>query len=162
MTFVQHSRSVFLLCIALVGIFSAALHAAPLPEGWTLHKGKTLTIGVPPGFSVDEISASEVDLINEEEQIKFSVFVPTKGAQPKMMEVEVGEKLTEKDSSTKGDTEETQMTMKGKNYIRFVVSLVNSAKDTNVCWGIRVPNMDDYKNTRPTYVKWKQTLTVLN
>ena len=162
MTFVHRCRILLLLCLAVVGLSQINLNAAPLPEGWTLHKGKTLTIGVPPGFSVDEISASEVDLINEEEQIKFSVFVPTKGSRAKMMEVEVGEKLTENTTSTKGDTEEVQKTMTGHNYIRFVVSLENSVKDTSVCWGIRVPNMKDYKLIRPTYLQWKQTLTPLN
>ena len=164
MTFTHRCRMLLALCFALAGLVSTltTLPAAPLPDGWGVHKGKTLTIGVPPGFTVDDVSPSEVNFINEEEQIMFSVYVPAGSTPPKMMDVEVGEKLTEKESNTKGKVIETQMTMKGKNYIRFVVSLEEEGQDSTVCWGIRVPNMEEYKRVRPLYMEWKKTLTRRN
>ena len=77
------------------------------------------------------------------------------------MEVAQGaEVLTSKESNRIGAVLEVQLTITARDssYIRFVVSRTKENENTNTTWGIRVPNMKVYKQIRPTYARWKQTL----
>ncbi|PTX97336.1 hypothetical protein DB346_20235 [Verrucomicrobia bacterium LW23] len=147
-------------------IASAPGAQAQRPAGWGVYKGDWFEVGVPPGFQVSgPVSKPPGDTVHlgSKEGVVFSVFSPLWNGTAPFASPRTGEVVTEKDRTYDKATEVSveNLTIKAgdNSYVRFVSIRIDAKHNTNLTWGVQVPNMDVYAKIRPTYVKWKQTLT---
>ncbi len=154
-----------LCAIALFAILTIDVLAGQLND-WNKFRGAFFEIGVPPGFKAnaqqwgpnEQINA--VSLWKESSRVEFYVFSPQWNGTAGALSLVPGEVLKSREIKREGKVQvvELEIAAHDGSYTRFVVSRTNEDLNTNVTWGIRVPNMKIYSEMRPIYLRWKQTL----
>lgn len=150
-----------LLLISALGI------SAGQPNGWSKFRGAFFEIGIPPGFTAKgqpDSAAGQVSAVrmwNAAKKVEFYVFSPQwNGTADALSLVPGREVLKSRETKREGKVQvvELEIAARDGSYTRFVVSRTNDETNTNLTWGIRVPNMKVYAEVRPTYLRWKETL----
>lgn len=142
--------------------------AAAVPGGWGTFRGAFFEVGIPPGFKASGQMpnpggrSDAVSLWNADTKVEFYVYSPQWNGRSNYAGPIAGqEKLTSRETSRQGNVAEEQLTISALNgsYVRFIVVRVKENENTNTTFGVRIPNMGVYQQIKPTYVRWKQTLS---
>lgn len=148
--------SLLLLCFVIV--------AAPAAT-FSTYKGAWFEIRYPSNFTVkpqQESSSGEgydaVSFVSPDDLVEFYVFSPQWSGEPQWIKRREGEKQTSWKQERQGDKVITYVTRQGNGYLRSYADIKDTVSNTRWTFGFRYRDQAIYKQYRPVYVVFRQSL----